>query len=743
MIDYFKYTNGESFTLSGEAYQGLFNIQDGKAFSGKSFTDTSKLLSGNNMFLADAFLEEFEFDRTVSEVKSTRLKQPFISPRNVVDQNFIDRNLQLLHLNNLNIYALSIIANPNIFDFLNSTKNGNAYFLGLSSGTLDLRNNDTKLSKTNEFPIQIDPFKDTEKVPGVEVLDDTLDSELFIYDDESFFYFITTPDTTSYTFSGSFVTNGSLIRIEDDVFKGASKFSYDNNTDTLYAIEWEQQFSTENLTNDTAGRRSNWRSGKTSPPTSSNAVLKLYDSSFINPCRVFKQVNQISLHDQVVDERVGLGNNIMGYRYLFGDEGPIKLKLLNKNTYDLINIIGSGNSDERILSFDIRDTDDSILVLTLIGPLQDAAEFYVYHLDIDNVTKANGEFILPNNPGRVLRHIPAVEFKKKQGVTITFLSNDSNMFIINDQGAVSTRFISNPENVASFPSMTNLLYLPNMFFDTTYEKFNLIEKKFNSNLLPSNTYNNLSFHVVKNNSDLFYFLHNIGRIYLVKESTLPYKNLIPLNLKRLYEKIVSCESSIGISINSELQTIIKDAVTIFLNASIIPHKEYVEGIPVLSKYVSYDGLEVNFRNFEFHENEELNYNTVSRVFDEIYKLQLAVFNIMVSGTRDDGVDGAGDAGAGTPWTEGHGEMPTVTLRETVVEDLYTAGGLYRLEGTTDEFIGFYHIHPVHGAMVGPKHTFTSHEYLVHIGAFEIDGIPWEGRTPYRCWTDEDGNTECT
>ena len=695
MIDYFKYTNGESFTLSGEAYQGLFNIQDGKAFSGKSFTDTSKLLSGNNMFLADAFLEEFEFDRTVSEVKSTRLKQPFISPRNVVDQNFIDRNLQLLHLNNLNIYALSIIANPNIFDFLNSTKNGNAYFLGLSSGTLDLRNNDTKLSKTNEFPIQIDPFKDTEKVPGVEVLDDTLDSELFIYDDESFFYFITTPDTTSYTFSGSFVTNGSLIRIEDDVFKGASKFSYDNNTDTLYSIEYQQQFSME------------------MPTTSWDAVLKLYDNSFINPCRVFKLVNQISLNDQVVDERVGLGNNIMGYRYLVDDEGPIKLKLLNKNTYDLINIIGSGNSDERILSFDIRDTDDSILVLTLIGPLQDAAEFYVYHLDIDNVTKANGEFILPNNPGRVLRHIPAVEFKKKQGVTITFLSNDSNMFIINDQGAVSTRFISNPENVASFPSMANLLYLPNMFFDTTYEKFNLIEKKFNSNLLPSNTYNNLSFHVVKNNSDLFYFLHNIGRIYLVKESTLPYKNLIPLNLKRLYEKIISCESSIGISINSELQTIIKDAVKIFLNASIIPHKEYIEGIPVLSKYVSYEGLEVNFRNFEFHENEELNYNTVSRVFDEIYKLQLAVFNIMVSGTRDerDGEDEE-DAGAGTPWTEGHGEMPTVTLRETVVEDLYTAGGLLRLEGTTDEFIGFYHIHPEHGPMVGPKHTSTSHGYLV-------------------------------
>jgi len=120
MIDYFKYTNGNSFTLSGEDYQGLFNITDGKAYTGKSFSSNSKLLSGNNMFLADCFLQEFEFDRTTSEVRGKRLTQPFISPRNVIDQNFIDTNLQLLHVNNLNIYALSIIANPNIFDFVNS-----------------------------------------------------------------------------------------------------------------------------------------------------------------------------------------------------------------------------------------------------------------------------------------------------------------------------------------------------------------------------------------------------------------------------------------------------------------------------------------------------------------------------------------------------------------------------------------------------------------------------------------------
>ena len=62
MIDYFKYTNGDSFTLSGAAYTGIFNITDGKAYAGKSYNTNSKLLSANTTFLADCFLDKFEFD---------------------------------------------------------------------------------------------------------------------------------------------------------------------------------------------------------------------------------------------------------------------------------------------------------------------------------------------------------------------------------------------------------------------------------------------------------------------------------------------------------------------------------------------------------------------------------------------------------------------------------------------------------------------------------------------------------
>ena len=155
-----------------------------------------------------------------------------------------------------------------------------------------------------------------------------------------------------------------------------------------------------------------------------------------------------------------------------------------------------------------------------------------------------------------------------------------------------------------------------------------IEKKFNTNTLRSNYFNYINFIVAQNSTDLFYFLHTIGRIYLFKEGNL-YNNFVPLDLNHAYKKITSCESSLGISLNSEIQNIIEDTVNIFLNLSIIPvstEADHPDDIPVLADYVTYDGTEVNFRNFEFHENEEVTYSVISRVFNQLYALQEAVLN---------------------------------------------------------------------------------------------------------------------
>ena len=44
-------------------------------------------------------------------------------------------------------------------------------------------------------------------------------------------------------------------------------------------------------------------------------------------------------------------------------------------------------------------------------------------------------------------------------------------------------------------------------------------------------------------------------------------------------------------------------------------------------------------------------------------------------------------------------------------NLYTAGGEFRNRRTGEEYIGFYHIHPEKGPMVGAEHTPYAHDYL--------------------------------
>jgi hypothetical protein len=620
MIEYFKYTTGGSFTLSGADYNGFVNVRDGVAYTGKTFSTASKILQSQDTFFANCILDKLEFDRTVTPVdRSTVLTKPEISPRRVIDQSFIDTNLQIFNQNNLNLYALNIISQTDLLNFKNSAKDGNAYFLGLSSGKFDIRNNDTKLPKDNIYPLQIDPFSYINKVPGVNVLDDTIDSTLFVYNDETFFYFTTTP-TASHTFSGSFIKNTTLIPIMPDqedgetLFKGGTRFTYDNSTDILYSLS--------------AG---------------SDAVdLNLYDNSFVNPCGKLKLVDKIILNENIIDKTVKIGNNLLGYRYLeIYEEGGSTPAIAIRNKYSNKLIKNIICEEETIIAFDIRDSDDSILVLTepsqappdiCSGDTGTDGVFYLYQLDAEKITDLSTNL----NPKVIYRHTPTYDFTavNEEDIEIFFSQNDSNIFILNDRGFITTRFISNPSEASGFANPENLQYLPDMYFNNTGERFNLIQKKFNSNILKSNYLNFINYIITKNDTDLFFLMHNIGRIYLFKESNLLYQNFVPLDLKNLYEKITSCESSLGISLNSEIQNIVKDTVSIFLNLSLIPSKAVVDGIPILREYTTYKGLDINFRDIEFHENEAVDYNVVSRVFNELFELQEQVLNSVLDASEE-------------------------------------------------------------------------------------------------------------
>jgi hypothetical protein len=442
---------------------------------------------------------------------------------------------------------------------------------------------------------------------------------LFVYNDETFFYFTTTP-TASHTFSGSFIKNTTLIPIMPDqedgetLFKGGTRFTYDNSTDILYSLS--------------AG--------------SDVVDLNLYDNSFVNPCGKLKLVDKIILNENIIDKTVKIGNNLLGYRYLeIYEEGGSTPAIAIRNKYSNKLIKNIICEEETIIAFDIRDSDDSILVLTepsqappdiCSGDTGTDGVFYLYQLDAEKITDLSTNL----NPKVIYRHTPTYDFTavNEEDIEIFFSQNDSNIFILNDRGFITTRFISNPSEASGFANPENLQYLPDMYFNNTGERFNLIQKKFNSNILKSNYLNFINYIITKNDTDLFFLMHNIGRIYLFKESNLLYQNFVPLDLKNLYEKITSCESSLGISLNSEIQNIVKDTVSIFLNLSLIPSKAVVDGIPILREYTTYKGLDINFRDIEFHENEAVDYNVISRVFNELFELQEQVLNSVLDASEE-------------------------------------------------------------------------------------------------------------
>jgi len=76
--------------------------------------------------------------------------------------------------------------------------------------------------------------------------------------------------------------------------------------------------------------------------------------------------------------------------------------------------------------------------------------------------------------------------------------------------------------------------------------------------------------------------------------------------------------------------ILKDTLKIYVNLALIITGTTLEGVPVLARYNSYPNIDLDFRDFEFHENEEINYNVVSRVFDSLYNLQRNVLDSILN-----------------------------------------------------------------------------------------------------------------
>ena len=738
MISYFKYTTGESFTLNGEDYTGFFTIVNGFAYTGKAVTSFSQILTFKDTILANAYLAKKEFDRTAAPVQvSDVVTSPEISPRDIINQTFLDTNLGILNDNNLNLYSLNLTSNLNLVNFGDSFTDETSYFLGVSAGFTDTKNNDTKLAKDNAHALQIVPFFHTNKLTlGISNLDNTVDSALIINGDKSFKY-LTTTTTGSQTLCGTFAKNGSLKSIKQGEFEAGSSLIYNDSSKILYNVvqmtdnnftpfdnmeeeidippDQLEQWTKISMKRDQLQVRSDLANGLRpstfSTPEEATAVAvligcggyHLHGESEYMPCLTMESFtrltnsntiqlemdeisiessemaqaaetyciktynansyittgslqlrDKITITDTITDNKIKIGNQLKGY--ITGAGSNKKIVLSDISSTESFNTITTLNGYEKIVAFDINDVDDSIIIVTRVNGICDALN--LYRLDAANIQDLDpgNTYFAPQDSPSYRRNHPHVttpvagfvgqiiRYQKNsanynlcpvQNIKIRFSSHDSNVFVLTDNGNVTTSFISNPGGPASFGSRDSLLYPHENKWGEFNEKPEAAQLKWNTNNLPSNYFNNINFLHGEYGDEIYTLLHNIGRVYLSSSKRILYNNFIPLDLVHNYNKGIGIESSLGISLNSELQTIIKDALNIFYNVNIIPVPKTIDGVSVLGGYTSPKEIPINFRDLEFHENEEVNYNTVWRVFSKIYEFQKAIMDRVINPPTDE------------------------------------------------------------------------------------------------------------
>jgi len=683
MINYFKYTSGNAFTLSGVDYSGFVNINDNKPFTGRVKNSFSVELSSKNNFLSRSIGEKREFDNSPTAFTTNTIKSLEYSPRNVLSNDFLKKNFNILYKNNLSLFSLGQVYNNSYLDTTNfkdeQTLGG---FFGLSSTTIDKRDDDNITFKSLDTPYQIDPFKGANKLrfPDLFELDNTKRTYIETYED-GFVYTIST-NSKSIAFSGNFTGEIEKIRnstIQDDL-ANVKRLDADKANGLIYS------------------------------PTLENDGLNyttIYDRDIYRACTRLKVVDKIkSSNFRVINNNISFGKTYKVVQVI-DNENNINLEISPNTTSEILATIPiSSLNNPEYVKVESRFTDDLLLIVT--KPVSNTQIYNAYFIDIQKfilnqeipepkiinrvVLKSNyksplkkdapvtifgtvnettgyyyplfenqsavSEFSLttpqeitfPEVPGKVFYY--AADYLNFNGaenrpdgffiyrnddsiidLDISFSDYDSNLFTLKDNGNVTERMVTNPVPITSFLDPKDLLLPPDILFDSPY-KFNTNNWKFNTNLLESNRVAFIDTLTDTFKEKTYVYYHNVGRVYFSSDSLNKKRiSLVPADLQSFFNPDIFdtiCETSLGINLNVLIQDILRDTINIYNNFTRIPTAGNVAGATVFSDYKIPTPLEIDTRNFYFHSNESVNYLSINRVFSKLFELQKTIYDSILS-----------------------------------------------------------------------------------------------------------------
>jgi len=586
MISYFKYTNGDAFTLNNVDYSGFFTIVDDNAYTGKLKDSNSELLTPKQNFMSNFYLKKLEFDNQYNSIES--IKPYFSNSFDILNKNELDKIFDAINTNNLIVFKSLFTQNPQIVDF----DNNNCHFYGLTS--TNVNNPDDMTGKINSlYAANLNDSVEWSFLEKIKYGD-------FIVQSNQNFKYLCSTGKDLILIIGSFtdrkeLTYKSLQLEEKQEIYGIYYDEVDNKINIMIN---DEVCVYEGLNFISCGGEGEnifdhlILVDKLQLKPVQHFELKFTDKiKFIKVKQFFEKKNFI-LNENNVDS-VKFGSKMR----TFIDDDQVLYIYNKKGSQVLATIPLNDLGITTALAIDIRSVDDLVSIL-----YRNVNEYRICFFDPFDFENSFTDNILSS-------------FPISSKYVLKFSSFDSNIFFINTKNRIECRYISNPSYASATFRDYNLKYLPRLTFKDAYYVFD--NKLITLNSGENTNIVNINFKELSKGDTNYHLLHNSRRLYTLKQPIIDtYQSAINRSLKKYFIDIDCVSDSFGIFLNRQLFNITADILTLHtkaINSYIIRNDDVLLGN---IKQIEYD-----LNNLKMNGNESVNTITLQRIFTLIVEIQ--------------------------------------------------------------------------------------------------------------------------
>jgi len=557
MIHYFKYTQGDAFTLNGSDYKGMVHVIDNAAFTDATPSITSKPLTSKGTFASQFILTKGNYNLpSFTDKLKTSISSINVYPRATLNIETLSNIFDTLHKNNVFLYSSGVRYNPNMFNVLYKSQENQSSIFTLSAKTSQ--------PKSQYLPLNVSPLTALE-VQNVDAITQNLS------------------------------TNGSLFISQGNEYK-----YYNNNITcnsfarSLCAVVFADGFNSGDFTHDHLFY--NRYDNVIYQTNQENFTIFSYD--FRSPTNTVSLIDRIDLTPTGTATTPYNASYSRNYRACIAiNQGVFTVEIFPTNTTELAKRLSPEDIGvDSVLRIAQRFEDDLLVVLGL----KDGVYVLAVYDIIDLITKNTKPVILPlTDVTETPTWIELCEF-------------DSDLIFLkyyDSRGAISSlqaRSLSNP-TITIF-SITNdnvyTIFVNNIINEIT-TPINLARDIVFRNTTPQL----LDIQFNTNNEFLSFVLSDH---YILTDNRFPLDEIIPSNTICNYVGVDIDDNSIGLSMNAALKNIIQDTITLYY----ILTERFTSFINTTT-----DIPDITVDDFYIYGNESINVPVLNRIIDKIYKMQ--------------------------------------------------------------------------------------------------------------------------